>query len=51
MGLINATGWDAADDLAYALAHGEIVRFAFKLVCGSSNPDFDAEALPLFFHV
>ena len=35
MGLINATVWDAADaadDLAYALAHGETVRFAFKLV-------------------
>lgn len=35
MGLINATVWDAADaadDLAYALAHGEKVRFAFKLV-------------------
>ena len=35
MGLINATVWDvedAAEDLAYALAHGEVVRFAFKLV-------------------
>lgn len=35
MGLINATVWDAADaadDLAYALARGEQVRFAFKLV-------------------
>jgi hypothetical protein len=35
MGLLNATVWDAEDaasDLAYALAHGEKVRFAFKLV-------------------
>ena len=35
MGLINATVWDAEDaasDLAYALAQGENVRFAFKLV-------------------
>jgi hypothetical protein len=35
MGLINATVWDAADaaeDLAYALAQGERVRFAFKMV-------------------
>lgn len=35
MGLINATVWDvedAAKDLGYALAHGEKVRFAFKLV-------------------
>jgi hypothetical protein len=35
MGLINATVWDvedAAGDLGYALAHGEQVRFAFKLV-------------------
>ncbi len=35
MGLINATVWDvgdAAEDLGYALAQGEQVRFAFKLV-------------------
>jgi hypothetical protein len=35
MGLINATVWDAEDaasDLAYAMAQGEKVRFAFKLV-------------------
>ncbi|MEE4155087.1 MAG: PH domain-containing protein [Erythrobacter sp.] len=35
MGLLNATVWDAedaADDLSHALAHGERVRFAFKLV-------------------
>ena len=35
MGLINATVWDvedAASDLSYALAQGEAVRFAFKLV-------------------
>ena len=35
MGLINATVWDVADaaeDLAHALAQGEVVRFAFKLV-------------------
>jgi hypothetical protein len=35
MGLLNATVWDpqdAAEDLGYALAHGESVRFAFKMV-------------------
>jgi hypothetical protein len=35
VGLINATVWDvgdAAEDLGYALAQGEQVRFAFKLV-------------------
>lgn len=35
VGLINATVWDAGDaaeDLAHALARGEHVRFAFKLV-------------------
>ena len=35
MGFLNATVWDAedaADDLAYALAHGEQVRFAFKMI-------------------
>ncbi|MFN4021020.1 MAG: PH domain-containing protein [Erythrobacter sp.] len=35
MDLINATVWDvedAAEDLGYALARGEVVRFAFRLV-------------------
>ena len=35
MGFLNATVWDAEDaagSLSYALAHGEQVRFAFKLI-------------------